>query len=496
MRTLCTILLVAVLAACSSNVEERPAGPLSLAHKLDFSVYLSRAAQTRGCVGPIDTERLKQQDAGFGVFAYTTSHTPYADFRLQNASDRRLPDFINHQLIRWNAAKGEWQFADSGANSEWPKDEQSLVSFFAYAPYSADAVIASSLTECFDPAVRHTLAPALETQVDLLWATATKGGVTLVTRQPFPVNADQTYTDNEGMVSILFKHALAKLGGPYTGIDDTGADNDLTTLTNGLMVVLDIDSNLENPKEDLNATLEPFNGSTGADSQTPYNTKITINSIRMESARQLTPAGLALLLADSTADAFDYDAHTEPLYNTGVLNLATGQWTHHAFTPSGATLRSQLLLPQNPQSLSLHPNICEPADWSNAHTEAAFKSLPIGVTTVPKNVYAYQQDDLPLLFLPGTHPVITFTLDYTVRTFDPKLARAYSEVRQAITKRLYILDALELNKHYNILLHIGLTSIKFTAQVEDWAASASGSGVDVQVGDEEVSHVYLPANVE
>ena len=472
MRTLCIIWLVALLTACSNSVEERPVGSPSAAHKLDFSVYLSRPPQTRSCVGPIDTERLKQQDAGFGVFAYSTSHTPYSDFRQQNASERLQPNFINHQLICWNDAKGEWQFADSDANSDWPQDTLAMVSFFAYAPYSADAQEASSLTECFDPAVRHTLAPALDAQVDLLWATAAKGGVTLVSQQPFPVNADQRYTDNEGTVSILFKHALAKVGGAYTGIDDTGADNDLTTLTNGLMVVLDIDSELES------------------------DTKVTINSIHMESSRQLTPAGLALLHADPTAADFDYDVHTEPLYNTAVLNLATGQWTHQDFSPSGATQRSLTLLPHQAEFPSLHPNVCEPADWSNAHTEEAFRALPIGVTNVPKNVYAYQQDELPLLFVPGTHPVITFTMDYTVRTFDPKLAQAYTEVRQAITKRLYILDALELNKHYNILLHIAMTSIRFTAEVEDWAASTSATTTDVQVGDEEVSHVYLPANVE
>lgn len=50
-----------------------------------------------------------------------------------------------------------------------------------------------------------------------------------------------------------------------------------------------------------------------------------------------------------------------------------------------------------------------------------------------------------------------------MRTYDEHLADSYTEVRQRITKRLYILDEIEINKRYSILAHIGLTSVKFDA---------------------------------
>ena len=126
------------------------------------------------------------------------------------------------------------------------------------------------------------------------------------------------------------------------------------------------------------------------------------------------------------------------------------------------------------------------------------------MTTFAKNVYA--DDVQPFVFIPGTHPIVTVTITYTVRTYDAKLARNYSEVTQRITKRLYFLDEIELNKQYNVLLHLGLTSMKFEATVSDWEATNviptitptpnPGDGTSpVATYEDDVEHVYLPQNV-
>ena len=123
------------------------------------------------------------------------------------------------------------------------------------------------------------------------------------------------------------------------------------------------------------------------------------------------------------------------------------------------------------------------------------------MTTVAKNVY--ESEAQPLVFFPGTKPIIEFTITYTVRTYDANLKDSYTEVKQKITKRLYITQETELNKQYNILMHLGLTGVKFTATVSDWeATNATGAvedpvngGSPVQTFDETIEHVYLPINV-
>ena len=89
------------------------------------------------------------------------------------------------------------------------------------------------------------------------------------------------------------------------------------------------------------------------------------------------------------------------------------------------------------------------------------------VVTTPKNVFATEA--YPLVFLPGSSPRLKFTIEYCVRTKDTKLAKGFTEVWQTITKTLsFGTTTLDLNKQYNIKMHLGLTTVKFDASVCDW----------------------------
>ena len=329
-------------------------------------------------------------------------------------------------------------------------------------------------------------------------------------RPGFKVNADLTKQKTTGKVNFLFKHALAKIGGSYVnkgGGDATGYDDDGTTPTNGLMVVLDLDNN----GAETGGSLEAYkgtpleSGSIAADNK--YNTKVTINSITLNSEKQLTEEGKTAIQTNNT---FEYATNTETLVSAGLFNLATGVWSDKTNTTNVS--RTQTIVPSDGKSESettdgtkdaiLSKPIAEPATHPG-YTKAGFESLPIGVTTVPKNVY--KSDVQPFVFIPGSYPVITISIDYTVRTYDANLKDAYSEVRQKITKRLYILDAIKLNKQYSILMRLGLTSVKFDAYVSGWTTdddenvTGSTDGVDgstkINTSDETVEHVYLPINV-
>ena len=383
-----------------------------------------------------------------------------------------------------------------------------------------------------DPYLQYRISTTTNKQVDLLWGTTGTNGVNVLgdqqpgvgantytdlanngtpeaTRPAYNVNSDMTKQKTNGTVNFLFKHALAKIGGSYVGPGD-GSDEDGKTPTNGLMVILDIDKD----GKEFGGSLQPY--AEGATTTTPYNTKVTVNEVVLQSERQLTQNGKDAIENNTT---FNYDAMTESLCNQAIFNLVTGVWhNREAVNPTSRTQTiEQTSIDQSDPTGStkdadvtkdavLNHNIAEPrtaspANWTNSYTKEAFEALPVGVTTVAKNVY--ENDAQPFVFIPGTYPVITITIDYTVRTYDAKLAKKYSEVRQKITKRLYILDEIELNKQYNILMHLGLTSVKFTASVSDWeVTNATGTTIDpgngtspVTTFDEEMEHVYLPINV-
>ena len=614
-RQLFTIAATALFfAACSEQdgleqAELTNGNPQTSGNAVVFDTYMSNPTATRsGSPGAIDTDRLKQSGYGFGVFAYKTGTSNYADYRTQNAVTRRYPNFMYNEHIRYDAVQAKWVYDNPQNTKYWPNevhdfwgdnvDDQNndsandpattdytnggLVSFFAYAPYvpESDKVTTPAIagqtvrdvptvfeggiltysTPSFnggtptatateerykfsDPYVGYKIAQESSKQVDLLWATTLGSSESVLNqgmqlgnsaellpefttygleikndyvtdplhpfylRPTYNVPTDLTKQKTNGTVNLHFKHALAKVGGAYHGTGD-GSDEDPSTPTNGLMIILDVDKD----EHETGGSLYPYAGTITP--QTPYNTKVTVNEIVLQSEKQLTQLGMHDIKENI---AFDYsnDAQAEPLFNTGLLNLATGVWHDVRYLPydNGQTVRTQTILsPGAPfdgttddgsKDAVLHPNIAEPTAYATQpYTRERYEELPIGVTTIAKNVY--KSNTQPFVFIPGTYPIITITVDYTVRTFDAKLADNYSEVRQRITKRLCILDQILLNKQYNILIHLGLTSVKFTATVSDWDVTDAhvGSTTDpgdgqsvVQTYDQDVEHVYLPINV-
>ena len=397
------------------------------------------------------------------------------------------------------------------------------VSFFAYAPYvtlsasdlesanggitkvNGQTTLDAANAVAGDPILTYVIPADASKVVDLLWGTKgntspnvknTDGGVTstatTVTTGPitpattyplsilkdYSTNADLSKQKTTGTIDFLFKHATSKVGGATT---TTTTPADPSSVKNGLMVVLDLDdmkgAEVGGAKEDA--------------------TKVTVKEIKIE----------ARTLVENASKKPGEDGYTATYLKTaqGDFNLATGKWAvltdDNTDNTQGNAASTTYIIDEDGSGPNvagqLNTAIAEPASAPDK-TADGFDGLPAGVLTTAQNVY--QNEAEPLVFIPGTYPELTVTVDYLVRTKDANLANAYSEVEQKITKKLTFTSAVELNKQYSLLIHLGLTSVKFTASVSDWDVyskdggnnfDSDGDGVD----DIKVEDVWTPRNV-
>lgn len=357
-----------------------------------------------------------------------------------------------------------------------------------------------------DPKITYAVNPNGNKIVDLLWGTmsTTDPNVTSTTNQAgvshvagtntyknailngYTMNADLTKQKTTGTIGFAFKHALAKVGGSTkTGDGDASSDKF------GLLVQLDLD-NMKGAET----------GGEKAD-----DTKVTIKDIKIEAR--------ALVENDGKKPS---DAEYVPSYlkkQQGVLNLATGKWdvsteAENLSTAKDATTANVNTARTEATATTLY--ITSPAssdeDKGNKSGEIAttlqetsstpdsWDAIQNGVQTTAQNVY--KEEANPLVFIPGTYPELIVTVDYIVRTKDDNLYKGWSEVGQKITKKLTFTKAVELNKQYSLLMHLGLTSVKFTASVSDWDVNSDDPNFDSDgngVNDIHIDEVYLPRNV-
>lgn len=496
---------------------------------------------------------------GFGVFGYYTGTAAYAQATKANFmynehvyyDKAHTEDYISHWVYApmkfwpnevqdgsaaWNVDDQDNDHSDNQAYTDGGKGGK--VSFFAYAPYvalstsedlaSADGGIIminndaqyGGNTKEENPTVEYVVASKGEKVVDLLWGTAgtaspgvtgaantgvaasSDGSATAYQKAILPgytVNADLTKQKTNGKVEFAFKHALAKVGG-----STIYSNNPSGVSQYGLMVVLDLD---DQKGAEGGGKMEKNPGGTGYPDQTkaPNLTKVTVQDVQI--------VGRSLIPYNSKNPGEDgYVAHYLES-NRGTFDLATGKWSlanggsvtkgGEATVTHKITSKKSSTDDQNAKAGELSTEIAEPAALKYPSPADAgqritnFEELPEGVTTTAQNVY--KSEAYPLVFIPGTYPELTITVTYTVRTYDPNLYRKYTEVTQKITKKVTFKQAVELNKQYSLLMHLGLTSVKFSATVAEWdhtviTPDGSESGATA-VKEEAVEHIYIPRNV-
>ena len=492
-----------------------------------FGTYMGRATNvTRaGSAGVITTEKLKLSDYNFGVLSYNTGATDWA-----GASNAVIPNFMYNEKIYWDGSN--WKYDNI---KYWPNDyagnggyvdekttgesgatgtTQTKLSFFAYAPWvefdydqaTPGSTEVNSVTRSWldpdpnsqdygikgmtsnnqtsEPYIKYTLKSASSDEaVDLLWGMRgnTTGydianGSTESTIGAYNTNLVKQTVDER--VNFLFKHALAKMAG-HNSTSTTGGE-----AQTGLQVVLDIDKD------------GAITGGEKADA-----TLVTVNSVQV---RTILPSdGLNLNETDG--------ADGSNLATDGWFNIADGKWYNVSIKQEsnqydGATYNSGETKVNSTGTMGkLNADIAEPA----AHPTYTSSSWSMaGVTTTPKDVYT-DDSDVPAIFMIPNADVdqtLLVKITYTVRTYDSHLATTasgedgtWTKVAQTITNTVTIPKGkLAPNKYYKLLMHLGLTSIKFTASVSDWEAATNtdsdndGTPDDLTDADKDI---YLPSNV-
>lgn len=415
------------------------------------------------------------------------------------------------------------------------------VSFFAYAPYveatnnttnqanidggavtgnesgiialSGNKYVGASGTYYSDPYVTWKMKSDGTNVVDLLWGTLASAspnvlstidqtGVvsTETTKTAWPTTettyapsilqgyttaADLTKQKTNGTISFAFKHALAKVGGSeVNGPTPTGTKN------HGLMIIADIDDQKG----------EEVGGHRGTTTGIDADTKITVKEITIKAKSKVKDA----------SDKSPSDGTYIPSYlkaTQGLFNLATGKWeiTRKLTTDEDniAKTDEDIAAAGFTHTINQHePNLLNSAIMEPTtppdKTESGFNGISANVPDKDAvNVYA--SDANPLVFIPGTWPELTVTVEYCVRTKDTRLANAYSQVWQKITKKITFTNPVELNKQYNLLIHLGLTSVKFTATVSDWDVETGTANIDTDgdgTPDATGKDIYVPINVQ
>lgn len=502
-----------LFAACSQEDLLSPQEQLAQApenNAIQFGTYLGKTGTRAGATETITDAKLTTTDgaiktAGFGVFAYYTDGTSYA------VGSTAKPNFmynqqVTHPTTAWTYSPIKYwpnEFAAGDVDTQNPDAQgaaqHGLVSFFAYAPWvstpttdtdaaltgknnNANATIAAgSAVKNGDsdgiiamtknnfeghPYLQYKLKSLVDMKdnVDLLWGTAGTNGVNAATNAEqngatlynldnanYKVNTDLVkMKTGENRVAFNFKHALALVG----GYDATSG---------GLTIQLNTDEDI------VNATI-------GGESK-PV-TKVMVESITITNDW-------------NTTDGIQDEEH---ISQGGVFNLATGEWNLDAAT--APTKFTQTIDVNGTTDAKLNTDIAwsSPTMTTKSDVETFFKSTTATgvVETTKKNVFDASDNKTPLVYLPGTTPKLKFTIVYRVLTYDDGLATWCSNVQQTISRVVTFPEPVKLNKRYNINIILGLTSVKFTATVEDWSRDINGDGNTTDADDQEI---YLPMNV-
>ena len=453
MRKIVIGLCVFLLASCSLNIEsvdERKDGKDVDPLAVDFGVYVNRGLSTKaGWAGELTTESLRDnaRASGFGVFSYFGNGTLYNEYSK--------PDFMYNQQVAFDSTYMVWRYSPI---KYWPNEYGTAASseavdrltFFSYAPYvevtpSTGRVTGSGETgilgmkrniEAGDPLVMYGSSLTPGTGVDLCWGVASDNFTSSVDGNNNTVEKGKPFIDvikpkTGDRVAFEFNHALAQLN-----------------------VQVDADINDDTP---------------GGDGKT----KIYVRSVTFK--------GFALrgtLNLNSSVDPGPvwYNFAGEGRLSNNPIIVYDGR------TDGSEGIASASDASEKPSDLN--PDIVQSQPYAGTPTP--------GVTATTVNLFNNASSEAPVMVIPLSGVPLTITIVYDVETEDPNLSGKLSDgetpgisTENCITKSVEAPtgDPLILSAgfKYVLKLHLGLTSVKFDAEVKGWDNTTYAAPIDVDL---------------
>ncbi|MBO6030637.1 MAG: hypothetical protein J6Q22_04130 [Prevotella sp.] len=492
-RIFLLVATAAMFAACSQTEELASLDKNKDASQeaVGFDVYapITRA----GTAGEITTASLKtgdHKDAGFGVFGYYSDNEQYSVYLK--------PNFMYNQQVLWDGNIWKYEPAKYWPNefgTDATSEDVDYLSFFAYAPYvkfipSSGAVDVSKVvlnandhtgvamdtqekvdaeieflqkkniigtirnTSTGDPMIKYAVDWNPATSVDLLWGVApTNVSYSTIDNNSTSVDPGKPYINmlkmkNGEKVKFLLCHALAWLN-----------------------VQIDADFNSEGTGG-ANGTVHGTNNDF-----TDRHTKIWIRSITFDG---FAAQGSLNLNNESTTTLGSATVGLAKWMDiSGANELETGSVTiYDGRKDGGEGVESNEATSEKPHTLN--PQLIQTKQYlSSSNPYAAGGTLEegdhhTGVTKTPQNLFESTNATDQIYVIP-TSEKVNVTIVYDVETADENLATYLSDgltrgssIQNRISKLDVFSAKLEAGKKYTLKLHLGMTDVKFDAEVQEW----------------------------
>jgi len=426
---------------------------------INFSAYVNRSLTRAGAPGVIDNTSIQNGGAhagvGFGVFAYYTDNGNYSKYAV--------PDFMYNQQVTHGASG--WTYSPI---KYWPNEfgstansyDADKVSFFAYAPWVQVDVTSgipnaggvdvtknitrlTSNTASGDPCIKYVVDTDPKTSVDLLW------GVVPTSTNYTTVTGPAEIHPTEGMpyVDLLKSQTTSK-----------------------------VNFDLRHALAKLNVNIDAFVDAIDNTKTLDEKTRIFVRSV--------TFTGIALQgslnLYNTEPDKpnwYEYDGVKKIGTNSEAVTFYDGRRDGKEATSNGEQKN------EKPTGLNLNLIQNERAISGDAYADAdvthnSETNIPAGVTNIPVNLFETDQSAESPIFVIPTGEEMTITIVYDVETIDPSLSTYLSDGvthGSTIENRIFkedVFAAIEAGRAYQVNLHLGMTSVKFEANVVAWDALA------------------------
>ena len=441
--------MAAVLASCSSDDLSLTSSTSSKQFLTDengnpgcfFDGNSQRSLTRAGYAGVMDNDQLKTN--GFGVFGYYTNLNEYDQLSK--------PNFMYNEKVVYSG--GSWTYSPikywpNEYGSKAQSDDVDKLTFFAYAPFTANTPATGKVAEdkvgitgftrhnaTGDPYVKYvgSLDPTqcvdlcwgvADPSADVEWKTIQGGSQPIFKGKPW-INVQRPEKSLGQKMKFFFKHALSQL--------NVQIDADVNTNQHGAGAEVDSKTKV-------------------------YVRSITFNGFAMKGALNLNNEDA------NTPNWKGYNCSNEP--------IVAEEYTIYDGMKDGTEGTGYKA--SNEKVTGLNEKIIQDKKW----TESAE-----GVTKTAKNLFNSTTVDAPIYVIP-TGDNMNVTIVYDIETKDDKLAGTVSDnetngvsIESKISKTITLTSGdamkLEAGKKYTIQLHLGLSQVEFDAIVSDWDDTAA-----------------------